>query len=145
MAKPGQQSAAIVETVDIFPTLCDLTALDTPAFTSRSSLLPQIQAPQSAGHTAIAYNGKAQSIRTETYRLILHKNGTTELYDHRQPHAETPSGKWADLALLEPVRDYGARHASTLLVFDALEDAMAQIEAKRAGADIPDRADANHG
>ncbi|MBQ0816740.1 MAG: iron-sulfur cluster assembly scaffold protein [Hyphomicrobiaceae bacterium] len=56
-----------------------------------------------------------------------------------------PSGKWADLALLEPVRDYGARHASTLLVFDALEDAMAQIEAKRAGADIPDRADANHG
>ncbi len=43
-----------------------------------------------------------------------------------------PSGKWADLAVLEPVRDYRARHASTLLVFDAVEDAIRQIEAKRA-------------
>jgi NifU-like protein involved in Fe-S cluster formation len=42
-----------------------------------------------------------------------------------------PSGKWADLATLEPVRDYRARHASTLLVFDAVEDAIRQIEAKR--------------
>jgi NifU-like protein involved in Fe-S cluster formation len=43
-----------------------------------------------------------------------------------------PGGKWGDLAVLEPVRDYKARHASTLLVFDAVEDAIAQIEAKRA-------------
>jgi NifU-like protein involved in Fe-S cluster formation len=43
-----------------------------------------------------------------------------------------PSGKWGDLAVLEPVRDYRARHASTLLVFDAVEDAIGQIEAKRA-------------
>jgi NifU-like protein involved in Fe-S cluster formation len=43
-----------------------------------------------------------------------------------------PTGKWCDLAVLEPVRDYKARHASTLLVFDAVEDAIAQIEAKRA-------------
>ena len=56
-----------------------------------------------------------------------------------------PTGEWADLALLEPVRDYKPRHASTLLVFDAVEDAMAQIEAKRAGVAIPDLADANHG
>lgn len=45
-----------------------------------------------------------------------------------------PTGKWQDLAILEPVRDYKARHASTLLVFDAVEDAIAQIEAKRDGA-----------
>lgn len=43
-----------------------------------------------------------------------------------------PEGKWADLAVLEPVRDYKARHPSTLLVFDAVEEAIAQIEAKRA-------------
>lgn len=35
-----------------------------------------------------------------------------------------PSGRWADLAVLEPVRDYKARHASTVLVFDALERAI---------------------
>ena len=42
-----------------------------------------------------------------------------------------PNGRWADLKALEPVKDYKARHASTLLVFDAVEDAIAQIEAKR--------------
>jgi len=42
-----------------------------------------------------------------------------------------PEGKWHALAVLEPVRDYKARHASTLLVFDAVEDAIAQIEANR--------------
>jgi NifU-like protein involved in Fe-S cluster formation len=42
-----------------------------------------------------------------------------------------PSGKWADIAVLEPVRDYKARHASTLLTFDAVVDAINQIEAKR--------------
>jgi len=42
-----------------------------------------------------------------------------------------PGGRWADLAALEPVRAYKARHASTLLVFDAVEDAISQIEAAR--------------
>ena len=39
-----------------------------------------------------------------------------------------PKGKWCDLALLEPVRDYKARHASTMLVFDAVEQAISKIE-----------------
>ena len=46
-------------------------------------------------------------------------------------HGPPPTGKWADLAALEPVRDVKGRHASTLLVFDALERAMGEIEAKR--------------
>lgn len=40
-----------------------------------------------------------------------------------------PSGKWADVAVLEPVRDYKARHASTLLTFDAVVSALEKIEA----------------
>ena len=35
-----------------------------------------------------------------------------------------PGGKWKDLEILEPVREYKARHASTLLTFDAVEEAM---------------------
>lgn len=46
-----------------------------------------------------------------------------------------PGGRWADLGMLEPVRDYKARHASTLLIFDAVERALEEIEARRAGAD----------
>jgi NifU-like protein involved in Fe-S cluster formation len=42
-----------------------------------------------------------------------------------------PTGRWADLAVLQPVKDYKARHASTLLTFDAVVDAINQIEAKR--------------
>ena len=43
-----------------------------------------------------------------------------------------PDGKWADFAVLEPVRDYKARHASTLLTFDAVVDALGQIVAREA-------------
>lgn len=49
-----------------------------------------------------------------------------------------PSGKWADLALLQPVKDYKARHGSVLLVFEAIEKALAEIEAKRAAAAAPE-------
>ena len=45
-----------------------------------------------------------------------------------------PQGKWADVAVLEPVRDFKARHASTLLTFDAVVDAIARIEAAQSGA-----------
>src|SRR5215831_13257421 len=45
-----------------------------------------------------------------------------------------PGGKWADIAVLEPVRDYKARHASTMLTFDAVTTAIDQIEAKRKAA-----------
>ncbi len=42
-----------------------------------------------------------------------------------------PEGRFADLRFLEPVRDYKARHASTMLTFDAVVDAIGQIEARR--------------
>lgn len=40
-----------------------------------------------------------------------------------------PGGKWADVAVLEPVRDFKARHASTLLAFDAVVSALDKIGA----------------
>ncbi|MCO5157275.1 MAG: iron-sulfur cluster assembly scaffold protein [Aquamicrobium sp.] len=43
-----------------------------------------------------------------------------------------PEGRFRDLRYLEPVRDYKARHASTMLTFDAVVDAIDQIEKKRA-------------
>jgi NifU-like protein involved in Fe-S cluster formation len=46
-----------------------------------------------------------------------------------------PEGKWADFAVLEPVRAYKARHASTLLTFDAVADALDQIAARLGSAE----------
>lgn len=40
-----------------------------------------------------------------------------------------PDGRFADLAFLEPVKDYKPRHASTMLAFEALVQALDQIDA----------------
>jgi NifU-like protein involved in Fe-S cluster formation len=45
-----------------------------------------------------------------------------------------PEGRFAELKFLEPVRDYKARHASTMLTFDAVVDALDQIAARRGAA-----------
>jgi len=55
----------------------------------------------------------------ESVRRMLKENGSA------------PAGKWEDIRVLEPVRDYKARHASTLLTFDAVVSAIDEIEAKR--------------
>ncbi len=44
---------------------------------------------------------------------------------------EGPDGRFEDMRFLKPVKDYKARHASTMLTFDAVVDAIGQIEAKR--------------
>ncbi len=41
-----------------------------------------------------------------------------------------PEGRFEECRFLEPIREYKARHASTLLTFDAVVDALDQIEAK---------------
>ncbi|MCT7375714.1 iron-sulfur cluster assembly scaffold protein [Chelativorans salis] len=56
----------------------------------------------------------------EAMRRMLKENGAP------------PDGRFADLKYLEPVRDYKARHASTMLTFDAVVDCIDQIEKKRA-------------
>jgi NifU-like protein involved in Fe-S cluster formation len=56
-----------------------------------------------------------------------------QMYRMLKENGPAPAGKWADLAVLEPVRDYKARHASTLLTFDAVVDAIGQIEKEKVG------------
>ena len=58
----------------------------------------------------------------ETMRKMLKENGAA------------PEGRFADLKYLEPVRDFKARHASTMLTFDAVVDAIGQIERRNAEA-----------
>jgi|SRR5450631_3629573 NifU-like protein involved in Fe-S cluster formation len=57
-----------------------------------------------------------------------------DLRDHvrkmLKENGPAPGGRWSDIAVLEPVRDFRARHASTLLTFDAVVDAIQQIEAR---------------
>jgi NifU-like protein involved in Fe-S cluster formation len=71
-----------------------------------------------AHHVLGASAEELRAVR-ETMRKMLKDNGAP------------PEGRFADLAYLLPVRDYKARHASTMLTFDAVVDAISQIEAKR--------------
>ncbi len=85
----GFKTHAIVETLDVFPTLCELTGLDTPNFTKGISLKNILEKKDTIGHIALAYNKNATTIRTLTHRLVLHKDGFVELYDHTATDSET--------------------------------------------------------
>jgi NifU-like protein involved in Fe-S cluster formation len=84
----------------------------------KACALGQASSSIMASHVVGSTAEELRALR-ETVRKMLKENG-----------APPSGGKWADIALLEPVRDYKARHASTLLTFDAVVDAIGQIEAK---------------
>jgi len=100
MEAPGKSTDAIVETVDLFPSLAELAGLSTPVGLSGRSIVPLLQNParpwphsahsfwRNSGHTG-------QSIRTSQYRLTRWVNDQTkevaqmELYDHQKDPFET--------------------------------------------------------
>ena len=65
---------------------------------------------------------------TEAELRTLQAQMTAMLKDNGAP----PEGRFEDLRFFEPVRDYKARHASTLLTFNAVVDCLDQIAAKAA-------------
>jgi iduronate 2-sulfatase len=86
--QPGSPSRAIVESIDLFPTLCELAGLPAPAGLHGRSLLPLLRDPDASGRPAVSYTA-AQTIRTDRFRLIEHRDGAVELYDHDDPRGET--------------------------------------------------------
>src|SRR6201987_6079962 len=99
----------------------DLT-MDGPVVTDfahdvKACALGQASSSIMARHVVGSTASELRDLR-ETVRRMLKENGSP------------PQGKWADIGLLEPVRDFKARHASTMLTFDAGVDAFGQIEAK---------------
>ena len=89
----------------------------------KACALGQASSSIMASHVVGSTAAELRALR-DSVRAMLKDNG-----------APPADGKWADIAVLEPVRDYKARHASTLLTFDAVVDAIGQIEAKRQGAE----------
>jgi iduronate 2-sulfatase len=89
LTAPGQPTAGIASTVDIFPTLCDLAGLPVLPQLDGRSLRGQLENPGAPGRPAVSYFRGPVSLRTETHRLTVHENGATELYDHTSPEKET--------------------------------------------------------
>jgi NifU-like protein involved in Fe-S cluster formation len=86
----------------------------------KACALGQASSAIMAEHVVGASAEELRAVR-ETMRRMLKESG--------QP----PEGRFADLRYLEPVRDYKARHASTMLTFDAVVDAIGKIEKGSAG------------
>ena len=80
----GQQTEAIVESVDLFPTLAELCELDAPSHLDGHSLVPVLDDPQHPGKdAAITYWSGCSSLRSDQIRLVYyHNNASTEVYDH---------------------------------------------------------------
>jgi len=99
---PGTPSAAVVQSIDLFPTLCELCAVPVPDGLDGRSLVPQLDDPLTAaltagltaGGAAVSYSANADTLRTARYRLVRHRArgdaaAFVELYDHSQPVGET--------------------------------------------------------
>lgn len=84
----------------------------------RACALGQASSSIMAANIVGASADELRAVR-ETMRRMLKENGPP------------PEGRFADLRFLEPVRDYRARHASTMLTFDAVVDALEQIAARQ--------------
>ncbi len=84
----------------------------------KACALGQASSSIMARHVIGSHAGELRELR-DAVRRMLKENGPP------------PDGKWEDIRVLEPVRDYKARHASTLLTFDAVVAAIDEIEAKR--------------
>ncbi|SHJ69612.1 iduronate 2-sulfatase [Arenibacter nanhaiticus] len=101
MSHAGANSEAIIQTLDIFPTLCDLTGVEVPEFAQGASLRTILEEPTAKGHFALSYFNDASSIRTKTHRMTLHKDGFVELYDQTTTEGETNNvaDKYPDVVL----------------------------------------------
>ncbi|MGR7997471.1 MULTISPECIES: iron-sulfur cluster assembly scaffold protein [unclassified Xanthobacter] len=87
----------------------------------RACALGQASSSLMARHVVGATAADLRALRDTVWRM-LKENGPP------------PTGAFEAFKVLEPVREYKARHASTLLTFDAVVDCIDQIEAARAAA-----------
>jgi NifU-like protein involved in Fe-S cluster formation len=85
----------------------------------RACALGQASSSMMARSVVGASSAELRQLR-DTMRAMLKENGPA------------PIGRFEDMRYLEPVREYKARHASTMLTFDAVVDCLDQIEAARA-------------
>ncbi|MDP2800576.1 MAG: iron-sulfur cluster assembly scaffold protein [Phreatobacter sp.] len=87
----------------------------------KACALGQASSSLMARHVVGSTTQELRALRDDVRRM-LKENGPA------------PAGKWADIAVLEPVREFKARHASTLLTFDAVVEAIARAEDARTTA-----------
>lgn len=86
----GERSAALVELVDLYPTLCDLTGLECPVHLEGYSVVPVLDDPERPWKTGVFSRIQdAQTIITNRYRFTLYSDATPEGDVTHRPNAGT--------------------------------------------------------
>lgn len=85
----------VVETLSIFPTLCELSGLPIPASLDGKSIAGLVQNPKAKWDCpAFSTWGRgSHSVRYRDWRYIRYRDGSEELYDHRRDPYE-----WTNLS-----------------------------------------------
>ena len=104
MSRAGRSTEAIVETIDIYPTLSELAGIKIPDSIQGTSLTPHLARPSQPSRDAISYSSRAKTIRTDRFRMILHNDGYVELYDHNSEDAETKNIAADDADVIERLK-----------------------------------------
>jgi iduronate 2-sulfatase len=105
--KPGEATNAIVETIDVYPTLAALAGLPLSKELDGRSLVPLIEDPAAASDgMAVGFWQRGTTLRTDTHRLIVSgkDRATVELYDHREDPAETVNAAAKQKKTVEALR-----------------------------------------
>lgn len=89
--KPAGVSESLVQQIDLYPTLADLSDLETPSHVQGKSFAKLLDTPDKSIHEAIyCLRGKDHLLRTERWAYLQYNNGTAELYDMQtDPHQYT--------------------------------------------------------
>lgn len=84
MPYKGRMSKAVVQSVDIYPTLMQMAGLKRPYQMDGRSLYPILQNPSLVSTQKVfAYFNNGITMRTERYRITKYYNrGDVELYDY---------------------------------------------------------------
>ncbi|MBA4150113.1 MAG: sulfatase [Verrucomicrobia bacterium] len=142
VTKKGSHSSALTETVDIYPTLCELAGLPKPNVPQQldgTSLLPVLRKPKATVKDHVLHvfpRGPrlGRAIRTERYRLVEWKlvgapaeSADLELYDYKKDPGETKNLAAENPKVVKELRAMLATHP----------EAKRPIEAKSAPAPRP--------
>lgn len=93
MKKAGVKTYGLVASIDIYPTLCELTGVARPEELDGESFVPLLNNPKADGKEAvISYWRNILSMRTDRYRFVVYRDGEKQemmLFDHKSDPNET--------------------------------------------------------
>jgi Ca2+-binding RTX toxin-like protein len=118
---PGQVVDQVVEFVDIFPTILELSGVAPAPWADGKSLVPLLDDPNAPwDNMAVTEMFGSFSLRTDSYRYIQYEDGSKELYDiANDPHewtnlANDPSFSTIETELAARLQAYAKDHSISL-------------------------------